>query len=203
MPDLAQFLRDHPVTVDLRVLSWQAEDDYSCELKLAANPWWRPSTERAVTDVEFTIRCTGVRSTHITSSDWTIEDEDLLVLQDAPEVWACGTHATVFGNAPLRDPARFFVEWWDRVHELHAEDVAELHENFVPFTAWAERVSQHESYTLLRGPQRLLEEALPLLDAQGVHYALVSGPERPTTELQLVVFGPSWLVCQSATIDVR
>ena len=176
MRDLSEFLREHPVDVDLRVAHWRACDDYSYEVTLVANPWWRAPAERDVADTEILIRCEGVRGVHFQAAAWSLEEEELVVEEDAPEIWACGTHATLFGNSPLPDPTRFFIRWWDLVHALGAEAIADLDSTFAPFAHWAERVSRNSSYTLLRGPRRLLEETQPLLKEQGVEYQLVSGP---------------------------
>ena len=202
MRDLAEFLREHPIDVDLRVVSWSAEADSSYNVTMAGNPWWRSSTERQVPDVQFVIRCEGVRNAHFAASNWHIDADDLVVEEDAPEIWACGTHATLFGNSSLRDPARFFIKWWDLTHALRAEEIAELDIQFVPFAHWAERVSENPSYSLLRGPLRLLQEARPLLEEQGVEYQLIPGPDRSTKGLRLVSFGSSWLVCENAAIKV-
>jgi hypothetical protein len=199
--DLAEFLREHPLDVDLRVTSWRADEDDSCTVTLVGNPWWRAPAERDVPDVEILVRCEGVRRSYFQAADWSLQEDDLVVEADAPEIWASGTHATLFGNSPIRDPARFFISWWDLVHALGAESIADLDSTFAPFAKWAERVSSNSSYTLLKGPRRLLEKAQPLLKEQGVEYQLVSGAERSTEGLRLVAFGSSWLVCERATID--
>lgn len=182
-------------------MSWRANESGSYEVTLAGNPWWRPPAERQVPDVQFLVRCEGVRRAQFAASGWGLDVDDFVIEADAPEIWACGTDATLFANSPLPDPNRFFISWWDLVHAIGAEDIAELDTTFVPFAHWAERVSTHASCTLLRGPLLLLQEARPLLEEQGVEYQMVSGPERRTEGLRLVGFGSSWLVCENATID--
>ena len=201
--DLAEFLREYSLDVDVRLTAWCGRENDSYEITVACNPWWRSSAERNVPDVEAVIRCDGVRKAHfdVAGWGWRIDNEEFVIEEDAPEIWACGGQATLFGNSPLADPIRFFISWWDLVHAIGAEQIAELDSTFVLFAQWAERVSRNASYVLLKGPRRLLEQARPLLDEQGVEYQLV-GPGRRIEGLRLIGFGSSWLVCENATIEV-
>lgn len=171
--------------------------------ELDTNPWWRPDGERGAGDVRVRIVMRGVRASNIALGWRQSEVEELVVLTDDPRLWVYGTHATIFGNSPLPDPKRLFLEYWDLVHvTLHAEAAADIGDKFVPFTTWAARVSGNRSYELLDGPLPLMEACRPLLDAQGVDYVVLKGPERQPDDLRVVWIGESWVVCDEATIDL-
>lgn len=200
--DLESFLAAHPLDVDVQLVSWHADDEGVLRAELEGFPWWLPRGEDAPGEVRFRIEMRGVRSSNVQLCWRPTDIEDLGVVRDDPLLWAYGTHATIFGNSPVPDPARLFLEYWDLVHErLHARSAADLRSSFVPFTRWAARVGENRMYHLLEGPLPLMEACRPLLDAQGVQYVLITGPERRTDHLRVVWIGDWEVVCSEATIE--
>jgi hypothetical protein len=199
---LESFLAAHPVDTDLRLVNWafSAPDTLTCALE--ANPWWLAPSERSVPDQRIVITMGQVRSSNI-ALGWRPSDiEDLTILADDPHLWAHGTHGTIYGNSPVPDPARFFLDFWDLVHfELHAADAVDSPFKVTSFADWAKRVTSYNTYQLLSGPLPVLTAASRLLEAQSVEYRLVAGPERSTTDLRVVWVGESWIVCGDAHVE--
>jgi len=201
---LQDFLAEHPPDVDMRLRAWQADGADALRCVLEVNPWWREPASRGGANEQLVISFSGVCSSNVALGWRAAEIEDLVVLTDDPHLWPYGTHGTIFGNSRLPDPGRFFVEFSDLFyHELRAGGAVPFAFELERVRDWSERVAGYQSYQLLSGPVRILEAVRPLLDAQGVEYRLLYGPERATDHLQVAWVGESWVVCTSAEVEIE
>lgn len=201
---LREFLASFPPRADMRLVSWQTagEDQLSCVIE--SLPWWKPTSEWSGPDQRFTLRFTDVQRSNVILGYHTAEVRDLRIQEASPYLWPYGIWGSIFGNAPLPDPRRFLVEFTDLFHhELHAAGALLFPFEPVPFAAWADRVGSNASYQLMDGPLPLLEAVRPLLEAQGLDYTLLHGPERTTDHLQHVWVEESWVVCAEVTVEIE
>jgi hypothetical protein len=126
--------------------------------------------------------------------------EDLEVLLDAPRLWAYGEHASIYGNAPLPGPDRFFARFADLVEHGLRMGVGTSTYLGTDAEEWRRRVTGAAPYLLLTAPVRVVEACLPYLDEQQAEYSVVRSAGRPSAALQLVVIGESWIICRDATV---
>ena len=115
---------------------------------------------------------------------------------------AYGPQATIFGNAPLPDPPRFFFDFYRGVKALgYTSDPTLLLNGGPDLQQWLSFVYSR-TYRLLSGPVAVVELAKELLEAQAVASMVL--PDEPVAapaeSLQAVEIGKSWVVCADASI---
>jgi hypothetical protein len=183
----------------MNLVEWRSEGVEALQCVLETSPWW-VSGDRRNAIGRLVISMSGIVTSNVLLGWRAGEVEELVVLRDDPLLWPYGTHASIFGNAPLPDPRRFFAEFWDLAHfELRGRAAPAFFE-FTSYREWARRVTEHNSYLLLDGPAPLIDATRRLLDAQGAHYRVLVGNERRTGNLLVVWVGESYVVCSEAVV---
>lgn len=201
---LSEFLAAHPPDTDLRVVSWESDGSSHVRCVLRASPWWVEPARRADGDGTLAIDCREVLEAGLHAGGRQAEVEDLEVLLDAPRLWAYGEHASIYGDAPLPDPDRFFVRFADLVeHGLRTGHGTGAYLG-TDAEEWRRRVTGAMPCLLLTAPAPLVEACLPYLDEQQAEYSLVRLARRASAAApRLVVVGESWIICHEATVAVE
>ena len=125
-----------------------------------------------------------------------------------PLLWEYGPKSSIFGNAALPDPPRFFLDYYQAVTaQLQVpRDPAEYLNWQESLTEWLGFVYSR-SYCLLSAPDPVVAVAKSLLDAQAAEY--IALPDPPSTDgqensgLHVVVIGTSWIVCEKSTVSLQ
>ncbi|HYW11503.1 MAG TPA: hypothetical protein VE871_06080 [Longimicrobium sp.] len=203
---LSEFLAAHPADTLLRVIAWQSDGETHVRCVLQASPWWVDPARRLDSDGTLTIDCLGVLESEIRIGWRAGEVEDLEVIdEDHPLLWVHGAHASIYGNAPLPEPDRFFMQLADLVE---GSGIGRPVMSVLDTTAedWRRRVAGPTPYLLLTAPQPIIDACLPFLDAQRADYSVLRpqhcSARATSLPLQLVVIGESWVICQDATVEV-
>lgn len=203
--DLAKFLLEYPADPadsGLQLHEWHSEANDFVRCVHYTSPWWADPSERAPANGRLVIRCTGVVESEIRLGYRASYVDDLEVLSEHPLLWQYGQHAKIFGNAPLPDADRFFLDFTELVEsELHLFGRAASYLG-ARFSDWRRRVTEHAMYQLLEGPAPLMVACQSLLDRQNAVYRLLVGDEHPGPPLSLVVIGESFVICEGATVEV-
>ena len=157
--------------------------------------------ERQAENGRLVVECVGVVESNLRVGWRQSEVEDLTTSADDPLLWHYGPHASIYGNAPLADPGRFFLGFADLVQQRlrTGRDVAHYFD-YAPFADWAHRVTQHSSFHLLTAPEPVIESCRTLLDEQQASYTVLRQSHRSGLPLQLVTIGESNVICQSARV---
>lgn len=109
-----------------------------------------------------------------------------------------GDMVTLFGNAPLPDPPRFFFDFHRMCSRLGVAGDPSRYLNWQgSLGQWLEFVYSR-SYRLLTAPREVAEGCLELLDAQLADYYFM--PDPVAEPMQLLVLGPSIVVGKSVRI---
>ncbi len=152
-----------------------------------------------------TFKLTGVSEYRIIRPTDTFTAEDIRLAVDDPVTWDYGKLYSVFGNAPLPDPPRFFLEFYRLIKsELGSR------RDPVEYLNWQESFSQwlglvySRSYNLLTGPLQVAEGACKLLEAQALEYTILPDPREITEALPMMFeFGRSWIVFRAIELTER
>jgi hypothetical protein len=201
---LSQFLAAHPPDTDLKLASWQSDGEAQVRCVLRASPWWLDPARRGGVDGLLAIECRGVVESELRIGWRQSEVEELEVLDDHPLLWAHGEHASIYGNAPLPDPDRFFVQLADVLEQSTSGSRPVTPLLGATVVDWRRRVTTNGPFLLLTAPARVVDACLPFLDAQQAGYSVVRYARAETTgALKLVVIGESWLVCREASVEVE
>lgn len=168
-------------------------------------PWWQAGPDTAEKEIEIVLK--GVRETGLVLG---VEQDGntLEVLQESPLLWDYGSTSTIYGNAPLPDPPRFFFEFCQLVKfslGIDRDPVAYLNWKN-DFSEWLEFVFSR-SYCLLSAPDPVVEATRSLLDVQAAEYAVLSDPAKErvledVSSLKVVKIGPSWIICSEASVSL-
>jgi hypothetical protein len=124
----------------------------------------------------------------------------------SPLLWDYGPAASIFGNAPLPDPPRFFHEF----HELVCGTLGIMRDPIKylnwqgSFLGWRNIVVSR-SFQLLSAGAPLVEAAAPLLDAQAAEYAILPDPPGGKASLSqppscALMLGDSWVLGASVLL---
>jgi hypothetical protein len=198
---LSEFLTVHPPDTDLRVVAWESDGAAHVRCVLRTSPWWMEPARRPDEDGTLTIDCREVLQAGLHVGQRQAEVEDLEVLLDAPRLWAYGEHASIYGNAPLPDPDRFFARFADLVEHGLRMGVGTSTYLGTDAEEWRRRVTGAAPYLLLTAPVQVVEACRPYLDEQPAEYSVIRSARRPSAAaLQLVVVGESWIICREATV---
>lgn len=203
--NLSQFLASHPPDAILKVVEWTSDGAERVRCVLETSPWWVDSARRSDMDGRLVIDCAGVLEAELRVGQRQSEVEDLEVLSDDPLLWKHrGPSITLYGNAPLSDPAGFFAALSDVVEHRFGMDSSASTFLGAPFADWRGRMTGAAPYLLIGGPAPLMEACMPLLDEQGADYSVVraAGLMRDVVP-QLVVVGESWIICHDAAVEVH
>ena len=124
------------------------------------------------------------------------------ILYDDPLLWEYGPYSQIFGQAPLPDPYRFFLEYSQLVR-----DELKLRRDPVHYLNWRGGLSlwlelvYSRVYSLMVAPSPLIEGAIELLDRQVASYEVLPATPQQTPQHAagdaapvLVGLGDSWVV---------
>lgn len=131
---------------------------------------------------------------------------ELNIVADDPLLWELGPYSQIFGQAPLPDPYRFFLEYSRLVR-----DELKLRRDPVHYLNWRGGLSQwleivySRVYSLMVAPSPLVESAIELLERQVATFEVLPAkrfgaapalPERPSDEGPpfLLDCGSSWII---------
>jgi len=204
---LGEFLWRHPPEGEMNLVSWHSPATDVATLVLAPEiEWWaedRPTDAKKRLAIHFR----GIRESQVRFGPRNrygfLEAEDLEVRADDPLLWAHGPWATIFGNAPLPDPARFFVEFCDMLsRELWTGRDPSWYFRGQSFQEWRKLVGSSTTYRLLDGPVKVMEACMPLLRAQGADSRLLRSSNREAQGLHVVTLRESWVVCAESTAEI-
>lgn len=198
--ELDEFLARKPEGAAVQWRGARAQADGVIIEGAALEPWWEGSNE-------FEIHCCGAVESQLKFSPGALLG-DLSASGSHPLLWDYGGYSSIFGNAPLPDPPRFFHEFYQLVRsELGVP------RDPVRYLNWSDHLSQwlefvySRTYQLLSAPAPIAEAACELLDVQAAEYTILPDPvekqEPGSCELLAVSFGSSWVICRSAVVERR
>lgn len=201
--DLRAFLAQHPVDSDLRLLAWATDAGQSATCELATSPWWSAPSDRGPDNGRLRVILRDVAASEIVLGWRAAEIEDLDVTDDDPRLWHWGRHGRIYGNSRLPDPFRFYTQFAVALQDLRYPGGIAAVLGSGRIQEWVDRVSGPGAYALLDGPEPVVDAARPLLDAQGVEYVALFGPEpnEAARALLLVTVGESWVICGRADVE--
>lgn len=126
---------------------------------------------------------------------------EISVSSDHPLLWHYGSYKEVYGKAPLADPPRFFVGYYNIVNELFGEGRPINTYLRWPGTYNDWRVSVlNRAYNLAKAPSELVPKITELLDDQAVEYTVLELSEKDDDKSvlsvtpQLLKLGKSWVI---------
>jgi len=123
------------------------------------------------------------------------EVSEVLLTDSHPLLLNYGPRASIFGQAPLPDPYRFFLEF----HKLVRDKLAIPREP-ISYLNFPGRMSEwlgivySRSYNLLTAPASVVQGASELLDAQLCEHHVLPEPALVSHPLKVLVVGEQWVV---------
>lgn len=200
---LADFLSQHPPDTDLTLIAWRTDGGKVARCELATSPWWVPANQRGADNGRLLITMREVANSEIVLGWRADEIDDIAISTDDPQLWQWGRHGSIFANSAVPNPPRFYAELAGAVQELRYPGGMEQVLGYERLSDWLARLGGRPPFHVLAAPEPVIEAARPFLEAQGVEYVALFGPE-PTDaarELQLVSIGESWVICGHATVQ--
>ena len=186
-----------PTDVPLTLAGFSLTGD-DAEVQFTALAWWLPDSPRQAIHV----RLGGVQSYSMTGSGASVAHA---AIDRAHSLLVRGPLTSVFGQAPLPDPYRFFLEFHKAVRERLS-----LSRDPISYLNWPGTVTKwfglvySRSYHLLTAVPDVAQAACELLDAQAAEYIALPEPEpsssKPHPELVLV-FDDSWIAAKSVHVS--
>ena len=129
------------------------------------------------------------------------EVTEILLTDDHPILLDYGPRASIFGQAPLPDPYRFFLEF----HKL-IRDRLSIPREPIRYLNWPGRMSEWlgivygRSYNLLTAPAPVVQGASELLDAQLCEHHVLPEPPTESAPRKVLVVGDQWVVGSSFVV---
>lgn len=132
------------------------------------------------------------------------EENVFRVLIESPLFWDYGPQSTIFGQAPLPDPYRFFLDFFGLIRKTYG-----LKRDPSRYLNWQSGLKDwlgftySRSYSLLTAPAPLVEESALLLDVQAASYIVLPVENKAggnkvednsiaAPDLRMFVIGPLW-----------
>jgi hypothetical protein len=168
------------------------------ELRLVTPAW---QAEDAPREAEFILRITSVAEQHIEPQLLAESGLAFQLTADHPLLLDYGPRSSIFGQAPLPDPYRFFLEF----HKL-VRDTWKIPRDPVKYLNWQGSLSDwlvmvySRSFNLLSAPVPIAEACRELLDAQVADYILLPDKPQPQLARQVVILGHSWWIGNAVEI---
>ncbi len=123
------------------------------------------------------------------------------LFSDHPLLLDYGPRAGIFGQAPLPDPYRFFLEF----HKL-VRDIISIPREPIHYLNWPGRMSEwlsivyNRSYNLLTAPTAVAQGASELLDAQLCEHHILPEPPKIAASLQVLTTGTEWVIAEGFSV---
>lgn len=193
---LAELLSDKPAetAITFSELEWSREG--SLVLRFETSPWWGTSSYSG-----FSLCLEDVCENSLKMCPGDAVSQ-ILLESDSSLLWDYGSTSTIFGNAPLPDPPRFFFEFFQLVKYRLG-----VPRDPAGYLNWKENFSEwlgfvySRSYCLLSAPNPIVEGAIELLDVQAAEYAVLPNPidtvqSNSVEELSVFRLDDSWVIAK-------
>ena len=196
--ELASFLAEKPEDSLIALNELRATGEATVELSCAVPDSWGIAAGTCV------VRAQGVVESQLNVS--LPYQVPLRVSSSHPLLWDYGGYSSIFGNAPLPDPPRFFHEFY----QLVRSDLG-VPRDPVRYLNWKEHLGEwlefvySRTYQLLSAPAPIAEAATELLEVQAAEYTILADPPSEQMAsfealLAVVLGDDSWLICQGAEV---
>jgi hypothetical protein len=133
------------------------------------------------------------------NSEWESDEalEQFAITPLAEVEWAQPHTLSIYGNAPLTEPMKLYMEVHDYLQTRGSFYRPNYFLNFGRLLTDFQKITSSKSYLLARGPDSICRVICSHLDTQNVKYNVITGPAQPETRLW-VRLGSSHLLCNAA-----
>lgn len=200
-----QLLNAKPPECELELsrieISKDEHDRMRMHVVLEGENWWEEEPRKRGS-TEVTLENVGEYSLSLRPGE---KGGEILFSESHPLLGDFGAYASVFGQAPMPDPYRFFLEFHRLVRDelgLAREPVSYLN---YPGTIgkWFGIVYQR-SFGLLTAPLIVAEGAAKLLEAQAADHIVLPEPTRVSPPMGVAfICGKSWAVAEHGFVTIN
>jgi hypothetical protein len=193
---ISQYLAVKPEADIVRVISQELISEKSLAITLGGLNWDADSAIKPrMNDGQLRFLLEGVRENTLSVGNQSSEIE---LSFEHPILWDYGPTASIFGNAPLPDPPKFYFDFHDLVSfRLGVPRDPNTYLNFTnSLDEWLAFVYSR-TFQLLRAPKVIASKAGQLLENQAADFTLLPDDLEEDKALAVLVLGDSWVVFES------